>query len=283
MGVPYAEVIGDPIAHSKSPLIHKFWLERMGIDAEYRATRVAAGEIGAFLERRRGDADWRGCNVTIPHKTAVLPYLDDSFVDWIGAANCIVQKDSRLIGYNSDATGVGKALSIHIDTHAPVCIIGAGGAARAAVAALDISAVFQFNVVARDLDKARAVVDAYAEYGRVFAFDEARDAMRGCVGLINASPLGMEGFEPMPVSVLDSLPLLARRAFVLDMVYSPPRTELFCRAEAVRRHWFSFGSGFHIADGLTMLIGQAEGSFHLLYGKAPPVEHRAELRELLTR
>ena len=281
MGVPYAEVIGDPVAHSKSPTIHNFWLQRMGIEAEYRATRVAAAEIGAFLNCRRADSDWRGCNVTIPHKIAVLPHLDESFVDWIGAANCIVRMEGRLIGHNTDATGIGKALSLPIDTGAPVCIIGAGGAARAAIAQLDIAAVFQFNVVARDPVKARAAIDAYEEYGRVFPFDEAAVAMRGCVGLINASPLGMEGFEPMPASVLDSLPLLARGAFVLDMVYVPLRTQLLCRAEAVRRHWFSSSSGFHVADGLTMLIGQAEESFSLLFGMTPPHAHRAALRELL--
>ena len=72
MGVPYAEVIGDPIAHSKSPLIHKFWLEKLGIEGDYRAARVRADELADYLEARRADPDWRGCNVTMPHKQAVL-------------------------------------------------------------------------------------------------------------------------------------------------------------------------------------------------------------------
>lgn len=284
MGVPYAEVIGDPVGHSKSPLIHEFWLRKLGIEAEYRATRVAAGDLGAFLERRRADPDWRGCNVTIPHKVAVLPFLDGCVAGLdLEAVNCVLPQDGSLIGHNTDMSGIAKALPDHIDTKYPVCIIGAGGAARAAIAELDLWVIYQYNVIARDRPQARALVEKHGAHGRVFAFAEAADAMRGCVGLINASPLGMNGFDPMPGSVLDALPLLARHAFIIDMVYAPVRTELLVRAEAVKSRWFQLATRFHIADGLTMLIGQAEEAFALFFGRPPPPGHEAELRELLTR
>lgn len=273
MGVPYAEVIGDPIAHSKSPLIHRFWLERMGIEGEYRRTRVSADELPAFLDLRRGDPNWRGCSVTIPHKRPVVPLLDEVRIWGVDAVNCVVSEDGRLVGYNTDMGGIGKALPDRIDKGVPICIVGAGGAASAAVAELDILAAFQFNVIARNLVQARALVSPYAEYGRAFGFDSAEDAMRGCAGLINASPLGMDGFDSMPAAVLDALSMLSRGAFVVDLVYAPLRTELLCRAAALR---------LRTADGLAVLINQAEEAFRLLFGVPPPDEDRSELRALLT-
>ena len=273
MGTPYAEVIGDPIAHSKSPLIHNFWLRRLGLAGEFRTARVTREELGAYVAARRDDPDWRGCSVTIPHKEAIVPLLDEHFASWAGAVNCVERRDGRLIGHNTDTGGIGKALPDHVDTHRPVCIIGAGGAARAAVAELDILAVFRFNIIARDAAKALALVESYGEYGRVFGFDRADEAIRGCEGLINASPLGMTGFDPMPDAILDSLRELKRRAFVVDLVYAPVRTELLRRAAA---------TGLQVGDGLTVLIGQAEEAFALFFGAPAPVEHHAELRALLT-
>ena len=99
---PYAEVIGDPIAHSKSPLIHNFWLNALGIDAEYRATRVAAADLGAFFERRRADPAWRGCNITIPHKQAALDHVADpgDVRGSIGAINTVFRGEQGFVGTN---------------------------------------------------------------------------------------------------------------------------------------------------------------------------------------
>lgn len=273
MGIPYAEVIGDPIAHSKSPLIHKFWLEKLGLDGDYRATRVTEPRLAEYLARRRADPDWRGCNLTMPLKQAILPMLDECRV-WgeVGSANCVVPESGRLIGHNTDATGVGKAIAEGVDTWAPVCVIGAGGAARAAVAELDLLAAYRFNLIVRDAEKARSLAALYGDYGRVFGFDAAPEAMRGCLGLINATPLGMSGFEAMPDLVLNSLDLLDRDAFVFDMVYSPVTTELLRRAAEM---------GLRTIDGLTMLVGQAEHAFSLFFGDQPPQGCEAELRAVL--
>lgn len=274
MGIPYAELIGDPVAHSKSPLIHKFWLEKLGMKADYRLVRLPADGLGAYFESRRTDPDWRGCNVTIPYKQKIMPLLDEERIYATDAVNCVIAEAGRLIGYNTDAAGVAAAVSDGIDTVDPVCIIGAGGAASAAVAQLDILAVFQFNVIARNPAQGRALVEPYEEYGKVYSFEEAQDAIRGCVALINATPLGMLGFDPMPETILASVGQLSEEAFVLDMVYAPVRTELLCRAE---RH------GLRAVDGLTVLIGQARQAFRHFFGADAPLAHDAELRELLTQ
>ncbi|MGE3395431.1 MAG: shikimate dehydrogenase [Sphingomonas sp.] len=270
-------MIGDPVAHSKSPLIHKFWLETLGLTGEYRATRVRAEDLPAFLAARRADPDWRGCNVTIPHKQSVIPLLDKRADLGIGAVNCVVPHNG-LLGTNTDIAGIGEALSFGVDTSAPVCIIGAGGAARAAVAGLDMAAVFQFNVVVRDKQRGMALIGSGAEHSRVFCFDEAEAALSGCAGVINASPLGMSGFSAMPQPVLDSLGrvrrggLFRRRGFALDLVYSPVETAFLARARQEK---------LRVIDGLTVLIGQAASAFERFFGLPAPREHDAKLRKQL--
>jgi shikimate dehydrogenase len=273
-GVPYAEVIGDPVAHSKSPLIHKFWLEKLGIEGDYRALRVPADGLQAYFEARRSDPAWRGCNVTLPHKERIRPLVEEARLYATDAINCVVPRDGRLVGFNTDMSGIGNAIG-GIDTWAPVCIIGSGGAASATIADMDILAVYQFNLIARNRERALALVAAYGEHGKVFSFEQAAEAMDDCLALINASPLGMQGFEPMPESVLAALGGLRKdEAFVLDMVYAPPRTELLRRAEE---------RGLTTIDGLTMLVGQAREAFALFFGAEAPREHDAALRERLTR
>jgi shikimate dehydrogenase len=274
MGIPYAELIGDPVAHSKSPTIHRFWLEKLGMEGDYRLVRLPADGLGAYFESRRADPDWRGCNVTLPYKQRITPLLDEERIYATDAVNCVVPAEGRLIGFNTDAAGVGDALSQGIGAGDPVCIIGAGGAASAAVAQLDILAVYRFNIIVRDRAQGCLLVEPYGEYGKVFSFEEAKEAIRGCLALINATPLGMRGFDPMPESVLAGIGQLSREAFVLDMVYAPRRTELLSRAE---RH------GFRTVDGLTVLIGQAREAFRHFFGTDAPLAHDAELRELLTR
>ena len=133
----YAEVIGDPIRQSKSPAIHGFWLERLGLAASYRATHVAPADLAAFVAARRNDPHWRGCNVTMPHKQAVIPLLDrlDPLAGQVGAVNTIVPEDGELVGYNTDVPGFLEPLRTalaqpHLFRMARV--LGTGGAARAA-------------------------------------------------------------------------------------------------------------------------------------------------------
>ena len=132
----YAEVIGDPIAQSKSPAIHGFWLAKLGLHHEYRAAHVTSAGLAAYLAKRRADPDWLGCNVTMPHKQAVMPLLDrlDPLAAGIGAVNTVVHEpDGSLTGYNTDAAGFIEPLQGLLDQQhlfRMARIIGAGGAAR---------------------------------------------------------------------------------------------------------------------------------------------------------
>jgi shikimate dehydrogenase len=138
----YAEVIGDPIAQSKSPAIHGFWLGKLGIEADYRACHVRPEELADYLAARRADALWRGCNVTMPHKQAVMPLLDriDPPADAIGAVNTILPLgDGQMAGTNTDAAGFLEPLAADLaQTHyfRMARVLGTGGAARAIIAAL---------------------------------------------------------------------------------------------------------------------------------------------------
>lgn len=274
MGTPYAEVIGDPIAHSKSPPIHKFWLRKLGIEGDYRATRVTADELPAYFAARRSDPDWRGCNVTIPHKQEVMRFLDRVDDYGVGAVNFVQPANEGLLGLNTDCGGIGEAFGAGVESRAPVCIVGAGGAARAVIASLDVIGLFQFRIIARDRAQAGPLLAPYGEYGRWFDFHHAELALKGCEGAINATPLGMRGFPAMPASVLSGLAGIRSSGFALDLVYQPLVTDFI----AVARR-----AGLETTDGLTVLIGQATHAFFHLFGKEPPREHDDELRELLTK
>ena len=137
MSSPYAEVIGDPIAQSKSPATHGFWLAELGIDADYRACHVIASGLADYLASRRRDPAWRGCNVTMPHKQAAMPLLDriDPLAARVGAVNTIVPEDGGLAGYNTDVPGFLEPLEpLLANTHLfrMARVLGTGGAARAA-------------------------------------------------------------------------------------------------------------------------------------------------------
>ncbi len=150
MGIPYAEVIGDPIAHSKSPAIHKFGLEKLGIEADFRAVRITPEGLPAYLASRRLDPDWHGCNLTMPLKTLAADLVDrtTAAAGKAGAVNCISPVDRNLIGTNTDMAGIVEALW-GLLSHNSVCLIGAGGAARAAVAALWYKSINDIRIVAR--------------------------------------------------------------------------------------------------------------------------------------
>ncbi|HEX2764579.1 MAG TPA: shikimate dehydrogenase [Allosphingosinicella sp.] len=280
MGVPYAEVIGDPIDHSKSPLIHKFWLGKLGMEGDYRATRVRPDELPDYLKVRRRDPNWRGSSVTMPLKERVLTLLDEVDDNGIGAVNCVLPLRGRLVGRNTDMVGIRKPFE-WLDTSRPVCLIGNGGAARAVIEGLGFLSVLQFNFLVRDVDKGARLVERAPMGGLVFGFDKAEEAIAGSNGVINATPMGMTGCDRMPASILAGLkgllgPRLPLRdpAFVFDLVYTPLETPLLAAARTL---------GVSAIDGLTMLIGQAEAAFEAFFGAAPPVAEEAALTELLTR
>lgn len=266
--LPYAEVIGDPIAHSKSPLIHNFWLQCLGIEAEYRKTHVTAQGLAAYVLNRRADPDWLGCNVTIPHKIAVMDYADDpgGVRERIGAMNTIAcETGGPLVGTNTDAGGFLQPLLREGWRGRSAVLVGAGGAARAILFALASLDVADITIMARDPGKGRALFDRAGIDGRVIGFD---DPLPAADLLVNSSPLGMMG---LPALTLDLTPL-GPDALVYDIVYAPLETGLLRDARA---------RGLKTLDGLEMLIGQAALAFDIFFDAQPPREQDEELRALL--
>jgi shikimate dehydrogenase len=284
-GQAYAEVIGDPIAQSKSPTLHGYWLGRLGLEADYRACHVTADGLADYLAMRRLDPDWRGCNVTMPHKQAVIPLLDrlDPQAGRIGAVNTIMREaDGSLAGSNTDVAGFLEPLrerlaKRHLFRMARV--LGTGGAARAIVTAL-VDEGFVIVLAGRDPAKAQRLLDELAP-GEHHApsldhfaspTDFAFDDRAGCLDLIvNASPLGMAGQPPLAFDFSHAPP----GSVVYDIVTAPADTAFLKAAHA---------AGLDTIDGLAMLIGQAAAAFEKFYGAAPPRgDGDAELRALLTR
>ncbi len=285
MTTPYAEVIGDPIVQSKSPAIHGFWLKKLGISADYRAAHVRSSGLADYLAARRADPLWRGCNVTMPHKQAIMPLLDavDPQAERIGAVNTVVRgADGQLTGYNTDAEGFLepiRPLLAQRHLYRMARIIGAGGAARAIVAALADHG-FTLVLAARDPAKARALLDELAPGSEHHAVDLAHfapetdfvfDDRQGLLDLIvNASPLGMAGQSPLAFDFSHAPP----GSVVYDIVTHPLNTPLLAEARV---------RGFPTIDGLAMLIGQAAIAFEKFFGQPAPRDGDAELRKILTQ
>lgn len=267
-GKPYAEVIGDPIAHSKSPAIHNFWLEELGIDAEYRKTRVALEELAGYFLKRRADPDWLGCNITIPHKIAALDYVDDpgGVRERIGAINTVAcETGGPLIGTNTDAGGFLQPLLARGWKGTRAILAGTGGAAQAIGFALRSVGVSDLTIVARDAAKGRALLDRLGLNGHVQDFDAA---LPSADLLANSTSLGMVG-NPDWTPDLSALPA---SAMVYDIVYAPLETPLLSAARA---------RDLVCIDGLEMLIGQAALAFDIFFDAQPPRELDEQLRERL--
>ncbi len=283
MSIPYAEVIGDPIAQSKSPVIHGFWLEQLGLEGRYDRAHVKAEGLADYLAARRGDPDWRGCNVTMPHKQAVIPLLDrlDPLAARIGAVNTVVPEDGALVGYNTDAPGFLEPLQpLLAQTHyfRMARVLGTGGAARAIIAAL-ADAGMVIVLAGRNVEKARALLDELDPKGEhhvaplahfADATDFAFDDREGCFDLVvNASSLGMTGQPPLAFDMTHAPP----GSVFYDIVTSPLETAFLKSARS---------SGFTTVDGLSMLIGQADHAFRRFFGATPPRgEADTELRARL--
>lgn len=269
MTVPYAEVIGDPIAHSKSPLIHKFWLERLGLPGDYRATQVAADDIAAYVADRRADPDWRGCNITIPHKLAIMDHVADpgGVRASIGAMNTVLRDPTGVLtGTNTDAAGFFAPIAKLPLASQPVAVIGTGGAAHAVLFALSRVGIGPVTVLARNPLKGAALLARFGLKGKVQGLDVALPPV---ALLVQTTQLGMTGQTSLDLD-LSSLP---NDAVVYDIVYAPLETSLLAAAAAC---------GLATVDGLEMLIGQAALAFELFFGAEPPRDADEELRALLT-
>jgi shikimate dehydrogenase len=263
-------IIGYPIAHSISPIFQQAALDHCGIDAAYQAYEVAPDDVGRFVNDLRRDGAW-GINVTVPHKEAVIPHLDevDDWATAAGAVNTIVNRDGRLTGHNTDGLGFLRALQDEggfVPEGSRVLILGAGGAARGVVLALSRAKVATLIIANRTLERAERL----AELARTADTEglaiplEGRDLTEaaGAADLIvNCTTIGMshgpdEAGSPLPAESITSTVL------VNDLVYNPLETPLLKAAAQ---------AGATCLGGILMLVYQGAASFEMWTGRDAPV------------
>ena len=259
-----AGVVGWPVAHSRSPKLHGHWLQHYRIPGAYVPLAVQPGRLAAAL-RGLAALGVAGCNVTVPHKEEALALVDhaDAAARRIGAANLVVvQRDGSLHGFNTDAYGFlanlrERAPGWRADA-GPAVVLGAGGAARAVVAALSDAGAPEVRLVNRTADRAQALATALGGKVRVVAWADRAAALDGAALLVNTTTQGMHG---QPALDLD-LSALPDAAVVTDLVYVPMETPLLAAARA---------RGNAAVDGLGMLLHQAVPSFAAWFGVTPEV------------
>jgi shikimate dehydrogenase len=259
-----AGLLGWPVAHSRSPVIHNHWLAHHGIAGRYVLFPVPPEKLEAAV---RGIAalGLRGCNVTTPHKQAIFPLLDrvDDLARKIGAVNTVVvEEDGSLTGFNNDGNGFIQSLR-DADPNwqpgsGPILVLGAGGAARAVVASLAAQGAKEIRVANRTLDKAHEIAAAVGPAVKVLRWDEREDALAGIALLANATSLGMAGKPPLDMPLAG----LPQRALVGDLIYLPPETPLL---EAARQR------GNVTVNGLGLLLNQARPAFNAWFGVMPEI------------
>lgn len=259
-----AGVVGQPVRHSLSPALHSRWIADAGLDAVYAPFPVPEDGFGRFVQGMRGGVI-RGVNVTIPFKGEAMAMADESDLmsRRAGASNLLLfHEDGRIEARNTDGYGLIEAFRTQAPgfdfAAGPVVVLGAGGAARGAGAALIAAGVPELRLVNRTWSRAAGLAEAFP-YTYPFEWGDVARAFDGAVAVVNATAAGLngEGDLALPLEVLPPT------AVVMDMVYKPLETGLLRAAR---------GRGLRTVDGLSMLIHQAAPSFEAFYGRPPPAE-----------
>ena len=263
--VPLAGVIGTPIAHSRSPRLHGHWLARYGITGYYVPLNVASDDLQMTL-RTLPKMGFVGANVTIPHKEHALRLADlvSDRAALIGAANTLIfRDDGKIHADNTDGYGFIENLRQGApDWHAgdgPVAVIGAGGAARAVIAALIDSGAPEIRLTNRTKTRAEALREEFGVKITVVDWVQAGNMLEGAATIVNTTSLGMAGAAPMRIP----LDAMSKDAVVTDLVYAPLETEFLAHARAI---------GCRTVDGLGMLLHQAVPGFERWFGRRPEVD-----------
>jgi shikimate dehydrogenase len=256
-------VVGHPVAHSRSPMIHGYWLEAFGIEGSYGREDVAPEAFKAFVESL-GERGYVGCNVTVPNKEAAFAaaVIEDPVARALKAANTLWLDEGILRGMNTDVVG----FLANLDAESPgwdatidvVTVLGAGGAARAIVYALLERGAAEVRLVNRTLARAEEIAGLFGPKVKPMAWTQREAALIGSSCLVNTTSLGMKGQPPLDLS-LDSLP---ERALVTDIVYVPLKTPILALARE---------QGRPTVDGLGMLLHQAVPGFERWFGQRPTV------------
>ncbi|KQW27826.1 shikimate dehydrogenase [Rhizobium sp. Root274] len=269
---PRAFVAGYPIKHSRSPIIHGYWLERLGIQGSYEKVAVTPEDFPAFIRNlKNGDAEYVGGNITIPHKEAACRLADrvDPLAEELGAANTLWLAEGRLLATNTDGIGFASNLDAGYpgwDKAEVAVVLGAGGASRAILQSLRDRALGTIHVVNRTVARAQELVDRFGPRLQAHAMAALPELLQDATLFVNTSSLGMDGGEA------PQLPFETMRpgSLVTDIVYVPLKTPFLSQAEA---------AGLPTVDGLGMLLHQAVPGFEKWFGQMPEVTE--ELRRLV--
>lgn len=262
--IPLAAVLGSPIAHSKSPRLHSYWLDRYGLKGHYIPIDVAQADLKEVLATLP-KMGFVGANVTIPHKEAVLG-LADIVTDraaLIGAANTLIfRPDGKVHADNTDGFGFTENLRANATwdpKSGPAAVFGAGGAARAVLASLIDIGVPEIRLANRTRARAEGLKTEFGSKIKVVEWVQAGNMLDGAKTVVNTSSLGMVGKPEFKVP----LDALDKSAVVTDLVYTPLRTAFLERAAAM---------GCQTVDGLGMLLYQAVPAFERFFGHRPDVD-----------
>lgn len=257
-------VLGWPVAHSRSPVLHNYWIAEHGLAGRYLPLAVPPTELATALKGLVA-LGFRGCNVTTPHKQAVLPFLAEvePMARRIGAVNTlVVRPDGTLAGFNNDGRGFVQSLRDEAPAWradaGPIVVLGAGGAARAVLAALQEEGAREIRLVNRTYETARALA---AEFGAGIVaehWERRNDALAGAATLVNCTNQGMVGHPALAIA-LDALP---PEALVADLIYTPPSTPLLTAAKE---------RGHVVVNGLGLLLNQARPAFAAWFGVTPAI------------
>lgn len=258
-----AGVVGAPVRHSLSPVLHNAWIAAAGLDAVYVPFGPPQDRFAVFVEGLRGGAI-RGLNVTLPFKEQALALADkvSPIAALAAAANVLVfNEDGTISADNTDGAGLLAAFAVQSPGFdpkaAPVVILGAGGAARGAAAAFVEAGAPQVRIVNRTLARAEAIAGALGERVSAHGQDATAAAFDGAGAIVNATSAGLAD-DAVPDFPLEAAP---KTCVVMDMVYKPLKTPFLARAEAL---------GLSTVDGLEMLVRQAVPSFEAFFGAPPP-------------
>jgi shikimate dehydrogenase len=261
---PCAFVAGYPIKHSRSPLIHGFWLEQLGIAGSYEKVAVEPDNFPTFIAQlRNGESGYIGGNITIPHKEAACRLADyvDPLAEELGAANTLWVADGRVNATNTDGIGFTSnldATSPGWDQAEVAIVLGAGGASRAILQSLRNRGMREIHVVNRTVSRAQELVDRFGSPLQAHPMEALPELMQDAGLFVNTTSLGMEGSE------VPDFPFEKMRAgsLVTDIVYVPLKTPFLANAEK---------AGLATVDGLGMLLHQAVPGFEKWFGKRPEV------------
>ncbi|MGB7656870.1 MAG: shikimate dehydrogenase [Pseudolabrys sp.] len=254
-------VVAWPAGHSRSPLIHNYWIKQHKLDAEYRREAVPPDKFAAFVGDLYGNG-YVGANITVPHKEAALALSEpDDRARAVGAANTLWYDDDTLRSTNTDVEG----FLANLDVAAPgwdrgletAVVLGAGGGARAVVFALLQREVGRVYVINRTRDRAQALKKKFGARVHLAGWNETTGLLGGAGILVNTTTLGMVGQPPLEINLRCPASLV-----VADLVYAPLETRLLASARA---------RGLRTADGLGMLLHQAVRGFQLWFGVRPEV------------